>query len=278
MPCARSSLEDRSGQVGPAGGRDAIRRNRHKGIFRKPSPPATSCRVTSANGLPAKRNRDSKYLAGSRRGSSKVRHVECLVWPERHARGNNQAGHNILNLSVSLDPNHFSISWSRITSRIGELKGEERAIRSNINRNDGSKARLRVHDVIALGVEARHIMVFITSVRNRKYPRPLGVDRKQIEIPHIKRSIQLGDRSWNNMALRCRDIDDLLDHAVHADRQHFSMIWFDGVQRTIHCNHAIQSAVWFEVIRTFVLRRMGLQKVAYICDELPLTGGPVYLC
>src|SRR6202042_3609612 len=51
-----------------------------------------------------------------------------------------------------------------------------------------------------------------------------------------------------------------------------SMIWFDGVQRTVDCNRAIQSAVGFEVIRTFVLRWMGFQKGADICDEFPLTG------
>lgn len=56
------------------------------------------------------------------------------------------------------------------------------------------------------------------------------------------------------------------------------MIWFNGKQLPVHRNCAIKRAVRFKVIRALVFRRMSLQEGAYICDQLPLSGGPVYFC
>ncbi len=50
--------------------------------IRKASPPARStCRPISANGLPAKRNRDSKYLAGSSGGQPQSSTYSALSGP-----------------------------------------------------------------------------------------------------------------------------------------------------------------------------------------------------
>ena len=70
-------------------------------------------------GLPGRLKDDSKNLTRSGGCSSEVRNIQRPVRPERHAGGNNKAGHDILDFSGPFNPNHFPQAGSWIPRTIG---------------------------------------------------------------------------------------------------------------------------------------------------------------
>ena len=54
-------------------------------------------------------------------------------------------------------------------------------------------------------------------------------------------------------------------------RDHLAVIRLYRQQPSIDCNHAIERAIWLEIIRAFVLGRVSFQPSANIRDEVPTT-------
>ena len=59
------------------------------------------------------------------------------------------------------------------------------------------------------------------------------------------------------MAFGGGNIDHLFDLAALGDRKNFAVVRLHGLQLAVRRDGAVESTVWFKVIRTFVSSRVG---------------------